>query len=84
MRERGWSAGDPYARVFLEWKSIVGDDLGAHSRVIEIDGGIIAVEVDHPGWMQTLLLRKASILAALRRAVPQAGIGDLRPRLGGP
>jgi predicted nucleic acid-binding Zn ribbon protein len=83
MRERGWSAEDPYARIFLDWKGIVGDSLGLHSRAIEIEGGILTVEVDHPGWMQTFLMRKTTVLAALRQTAPEARIRDLKLRLGG-
>ncbi len=83
MREKGWSREDPCARIFLDWKGIVGDRLGLHSRAIEIQDGILTVEVNHPGWMQMFMMRKASIIGAVRRAAPGVDIREMRLRLGG-
>jgi len=44
------------------WKSVVGDKLAAHSKIIDLDRGSIIVEVDHSGWSQQILLQKKRIL----------------------
>jgi predicted nucleic acid-binding Zn ribbon protein len=82
LRERGWLAGNPYEPLFAEWKRIAGEALAGHSRLVDVQNGILLVEVDHPGWLQMLQLRKASILAAARRAAPQASVEGIRVRLG--
>jgi hypothetical protein len=39
------------------------------------------VDVDHPGWMQLLLLKKQVILAKLRRQYSQLPIRDIKIRV---
>jgi predicted nucleic acid-binding Zn ribbon protein len=81
IAEKGWPAEDPYAPIFLRWESIVGEELGGHSRPVELEKSALIVEADHPGWVQTICLRKTELIRALRRAAPEADIGDLRVRL---
>jgi len=83
LKERGWPAEDPYTPLFRGWEEIAGPELGSRSRVVEVEDGVILVEVDHPGWLQMLLLKKRSLLAAARKAVPRGRIEDLRGRVGG-
>ena len=82
LREKGWLAGNPYEPLFAEWKRITGEALAGHSRLVDVQNGILLVEVDHPGWLQMLQLRKASILAAARRTAPLASVEGIRVRLG--
>jgi predicted nucleic acid-binding Zn ribbon protein len=82
LKERGWPAEDPYAALFRGWEDIAGPELGARSRVVEVEDGVIVVEVDHPGWLQMLQLRKRAVLEAARKAVPDGRIEDLRGRIG--
>jgi predicted nucleic acid-binding Zn ribbon protein len=82
LREHGWLGEDPSAVLFLQWQTVAGEDLAAHSRPVEIEGGTLIVEADHPGWLQLLLMKKASLLSAVQRAAPAAGIRGLSIRLG--
>jgi predicted nucleic acid-binding Zn ribbon protein len=83
LKEMGWLEGNPYEPLFQGWKQIAGEALAAHSRLIDVHNGMLLVEVDHPGWLQMLQLRKTALLEAARRAAPQAGIEGIRTRLGG-
>ena len=49
LKERGWPAEDPYGPLFRGWEEIAGPELGTRSRVVEVEDGVIVVEVDHPG-----------------------------------
>ncbi len=51
--------------LFSTWESMAGADIGAHSTLKEIDGNTLVVEVDHPGWIQIISLRKKEILNKL-------------------
>ncbi len=82
LRERGWLGKDPSAAVFLQWESVAGEPFAGHSRPVEIEDGTLTVEVDHPGWLQLLLMKKASLLSAVQEAAPAAGIRDIALRLG--
>jgi hypothetical protein len=67
-----------YGRIFSSWTDIAGTDLAAHSRILEIDRGIVFVGVDHPGWMQMISMRKAHILSCIKKQYPSLDIRDLR------
>jgi len=73
--------GDSYASVFGNWLNIVGESLAEHSRIYEIRNGDLYVEVDHPGWMQLLLMKKRRIIAVVRRKYPSLKIRELRVRV---
>jgi predicted nucleic acid-binding Zn ribbon protein len=81
LREKGWLGGNPYEPLFLGWKGLVGEALAAHSRLVDVQNGILLVEVDHPGWLQMLQLRKAVLLDSARRAAPLANVEGIRVRL---
>ena len=67
-----------YGRIFSSWTDLAGTDLAAHSRILEIDRGIVFVGVDHPGWMQMISMRKARILSGIKKQYPSLEIRDLR------
>ena len=83
LKERGWPTEDPYGPLFRAWEDIAGPELGTRSRVVEVEDGVIVVEVEHPGWLQMLQLRKRALLEAARKAAPLCTIQDIRGRMAG-
>lgn len=81
LADKGWPADDPRSPVFLRWTEIAGEELGRHSRPVEIEDGILFVEADHPGWVQMISLQKTRLMKALAAEVPEAKIRDLRVRM---
>lgn len=71
----------PYASLFGGWGELVGDSLAEHSRVYELRHRTLIVDVDHPGWMQLLMLKKPVILGRIRRRYPQLEIRDVKVRV---
>ncbi len=67
-----------YSSFFRSWSSIVGEDLAAHSKVADILNGKLIIEVDHPGWMQMISMKKNSIMYKIRKKYSELGIKDLR------
>ncbi|MFP4364114.1 MAG: DUF721 domain-containing protein [Spirochaetia bacterium] len=67
-----------YVSLFRSWENIVGQDLSAHSKLEELENGVCIVGVDHPGWVQMFLMRKAAILKKLQKAYPQLEIKNIR------
>jgi predicted nucleic acid-binding Zn ribbon protein len=49
--------GERYSDFFSSWPHIVGPRLAAHSRVSDVEKGILVVEAEHPGWIQLLQLK---------------------------
>lgn len=84
LREKGWTNGNPYDPLFVGWRGIAGEVLASHARLLDVQNGILVVEVDHPGWLQIAHIRKDALLAAARRAAPLADIDGIRFRVGSP
>jgi hypothetical protein len=75
--------GERYSDFFSSWPALVGSRLAAHSRVADVDKGILVVEAEHPGWIQLLQLRQSGILDAVARRFPELGLRGIVFRLSG-
>jgi hypothetical protein len=73
--------GDQVADFFAAWPSFVGPRLAAHSRVADVDKGLLIVEAEHPGWIQLLQLRQSDILGDVARRYPELGLRGIAFRL---
>ena len=76
--------------LFSSWDRVVAevwraeDDLPAaavHSRIRELERGVLLVEADHPGWIQILQTRQAELLSAVRRRCPEQNVRAIAFRL---
>lgn len=67
-----------WSNFFSGWQKLAGTDIAAHSRVNDVERGVVIVEVDHPGWLQILQMKKAKILADMKRRYPELGIENMR------
>ena len=70
--------GGEYYSLFTGWERTVGTDIAAHSRVKEIEKGVIIIAVDHPGWAQMIQLQKKKILFSCRKQYPELNIKEMR------
>ncbi len=73
--------GDRFAGLFGSWKRIAGERLAAHSRVQDIENGILVVEAEHPGWIQLLQFKQAEMLEAARSLFPELELRGISFRL---
>jgi hypothetical protein len=82
-----------YSNFFSSWGQISRDcgvDAAAgHSRVRELERGILVVEADHPGWVQILQTKAPEIINAARRRFPELDVRGVsftlaKPRGGAP
>jgi predicted nucleic acid-binding Zn ribbon protein len=78
LDEKGRETGTTYSSVFGGWSSMVGESLAEHSRVYEVRNRNLFVEVDHPGWMQLLLMKKPQILRSVKRKYAVLNIRDIK------
>jgi len=53
----------------------------AHSRISELEQGLLLVEADHPGWIQILQTKKQELLVTAQRRYPELGIRSIAFRL---
>jgi hypothetical protein len=54
----------------------------AHSRIKDLDRGILLVEIDHPGWKQILQTKQTVLLNDFRCQFPELGISGISFTLG--
>jgi len=52
-----------------------------HSRIRELERGVLLVEADHPGWIQILQTKQAALLSAVQRRYPDLDIRAIAFRL---
>ena len=64
--------------LFSAWSKIAGVNEGAHSKIEEIENGVVYVKVDHPGWLQKLELKRSGILKKLQKNYPELSISSVR------
>jgi hypothetical protein len=70
-----------YHDLFSTWKDIAGDQIGAHSRIVELERSVLLIEADHPGWIQILQMKQRLLLNAVRRRFPELSIAGISFRL---
>jgi hypothetical protein len=63
--------GERYSDFFSSWSALVGAKLAAHSRIVDVDKGLLVIEADHPGWIQLLQIRQSAILEAVAQRFPE-------------
>jgi predicted nucleic acid-binding Zn ribbon protein len=64
--------------LFSAWTKIAGINEGSHSKIEEIENGVVFVKVDHPGWLQKLEMKRKNILKNLKSSYPELKIRDVR------
>ncbi len=75
--------GEEFSSFFASWPAFVGPRLAAHSRVADIEKGLLVVEAEHPGWIQLLQLRQTSILEQVAKRYPELNLRGIVFRLAG-
>ncbi len=81
LDEKNRKLARTYSSIFGTWSEIAGESLAEHSRIYEIANGNLFVEVDHPGWMQLLLMKKPRILRAVKHRYPAMAIKDIKVKV---
>jgi hypothetical protein len=81
LDEKNRKLAQNYSSIFGTWSEIVGESLAEHSRIYEIGNGNLFIEVDHPGWMQLLLMKKPQILRVVKRKYPVMYVNDIKVKV---
>jgi hypothetical protein len=79
--ERLNKEGQTYSALFKSWQQIAGDQISAHSRIVELERNILVVEADHPGWIMILQSKEQDLLNRVRRSFPDLVINGISFRL---
>jgi hypothetical protein len=70
-----------YNDLFSSWRDIAGENIAAHSRIVELERSVLRIEADHPGWIQILQIRQKGLLNRVRRKFPTLNITGVSFRL---
>jgi hypothetical protein len=73
--------GEKYVSLFSSWRRVAGDEIASHSRIVDLRRSALLVEVDHPGWMQMLQMKREEILQTLALNYPDLAIRMLHLKL---
>lgn len=70
------------ANAFMgAWNEIAGPQIAAHSKVLDVDKGVVILEVDHAGWSQRILLMKKRLIRELSSRFRELAIKNLVVRV---
>lgn len=64
--------------LFRSWRDLVGQDIAAHSRIVDVDNGCVIVAADHPGWLQLIQMKRSAMLKKIRASYPELNVKDMR------
>jgi predicted nucleic acid-binding Zn ribbon protein len=78
---KGPSAGTVQG-VFGRWEDAVGPSVARHVRPVKLDGAVLLVEVDEPGWATQLRFLEHEVIERLR-TVTGATVERLEVRVAG-
>jgi hypothetical protein len=70
-----------YSSEYEKLKIINAEKAANHSRVLNLENGILFVETDHSGWIQILQTREKQILKLLRHNFPELNIRNIAFKL---
>jgi len=77
-----------YSNLFNSWSDITAKNgiaaAAAHSRIKELEKGIVLIEMDHPGWKQILQTKQSKLLNDFRYRFPKLNIMGISLMLGKP
>jgi len=70
-----------YSKLFDSWTDITAKNgiaaAADHSRIKDLDRGILLVEMDHPGWKQILQTKQSKLLNDFRIRFPELDISGI-------
>ncbi|MDP2921569.1 MAG: DUF721 domain-containing protein [Candidatus Omnitrophota bacterium] len=68
--------------IVKAWENAAGADAVRHTKCVAIKKNILTVEIDSSTWLYFLSMKKKSILAAMKKALGEKAIGDIKFRIG--
>jgi predicted nucleic acid-binding Zn ribbon protein len=76
---QGGDAGTVHG-IFGRWPEAVGAAIAAHVRPVKLDGDVLFVEVDEPGWATQIRFLEHELVERLR-TVTEANVSRLEVRV---
>jgi predicted nucleic acid-binding Zn ribbon protein len=65
-------------RVLESWAKIVGEKIARHSRVVDIQDGVLTLQADHGVWRQELSLLTPEIVRRYNEVCGEGTVREIR------
>ncbi len=78
VRDRGWQQPAAEATVFGDWERVVGTDIAAHCRPVNLVEGELTIEAESTAWATQLRMLSGKILAKIGQEVRASPVRRLR------
>ena len=75
--EMGWTAPMAEAKVAIEWRELVGENIADHSTVLSVADGPLHVQCDSSAWATQLRLMRHELLSRIAEHIPEAKIDSI-------
>jgi len=77
----GLSSAGALAKLFAGWPEIVGAEIAAHTRPLEVRGDILIVAVDDPAWATQIRSLEPLVVERIEARLDEATIQQLKVRV---
>lgn len=77
-RNKGWDKQLDLHTIFIDWREIVGDEIGEHVQPQKIERGVLWLEVENSSWLQQLQYLKNELKDSLNRRLKLNSIKDIK------
>lgn len=64
--------------LLLEWSDVVGPEIAAHSRAVDIRDGELIIDADHGAWKQELSMLIPRIIEKFNEAYGAGAVKEVR------
>lgn len=69
---------NPYIALCRQWDSLLEVKAQGKSRVIDLKGTVLVIEVKHPAWGSVIEMRKNQIISDIRGKYPGLNIKNFK------
>ena len=69
-------------RLSAGWEEIAGTEVAMHVFPRDIEGGILILETDHPGWSQKIMMTQGYLLRKIQKKYPQLEVKKIKVFVG--
>lgn len=82
LKDKGWEQKLDQHRIFVEWHTLVDQDVAAHARPLKVVTSVLWLEVENSAWMQQFQFQKIMLLETLNRFLRISHFSDIKFTLG--
>lgn len=78
ISERDWHLGIAEGTLFSNWKSIVGEEISAHTTPLSLLDGALLVQCSSTAWATQLTAVGLELVNSIQENAPGAGVQSLK------